>query len=283
LENINKKDILNQITKKMYKIPLFLENGTVNIEFLEKVCPKLKNLDIKQLKWEIKPKREIPEYQKLNIEFNDENGIFSFIQTKEDYIKFLAEYFLNEIDAIQTSIQQIVMEQHNDRIAEISSAIEKYEKATYTKDIQQKKQMLMDAENTLINGLHKIQKEMEQHITTIINLPKGRIAKLFCRTKLSQIKNIAEELKETFFIYQQGLFLMAHLDAELGEEKRIITSINRAKSLLADKLLKNAERLNQFDIQYEAFWLEKPQLLYQKLDDIQKLIISSEDIFEMKG
>ena len=62
-----------------------------------------------------------------------------------------------------------------------------------------------------------------------------------------------------------------------------MTSINRAKSLLADKLLKNAERLNQFDIQYEAFWLEKPQLLYQKLDDIQKLIISSEDIFEMKG
>ncbi len=109
--NINKiieyayqeEHILNQITKKMYKIPLFLENGTVNIEFLEKVCPKLKNLDIKQLKWEIKPKREIPEYQKLNIEFNDENGIFSFIQTKEDYIKFLAEYFLNEIDAIYSA------------------------------------------------------------------------------------------------------------------------------------------------------------------------------------
>jgi len=193
------------------------------------------------------------------------------------------EYFLNEIESIQNSIQQIAKGQHNDRISDILSAAEKYEKATYTKDVQQKKQMLMDAEGTLINGLHRIQKEIEQHITTITNLPKGRVKKLFCATNINQIKQTSEELKEAFFIYQQGLFLVAHLDTELKEEERMITSITRAKELLEDRILKNAERLNKFDIQKEAFWLEKPQLFYDKLDDIQKLIASSEDIFKLEG
>ena len=205
------------------------------------------------------------------------------MQTKEDYIKFLVEYFLNEIESIQNSIQQIAKGQHNDRISDILSAAEKYEKATYTKDVQQKKQMSMDAEGTLINGLHKIQKEIEQHITIITNLPEGRIAKLFCGIKVNQIKEATEKLKEAFFIYQQGLFLIAHLDTELKEEERMITSITRAKELLEDRILKNAERLNQFDIQKEAFWLEKPQLFYDKLDGIQKLIASSEYIFKLEG
>lgn len=283
--NLN-KEILNQFIKKVFGIPLFLENGNFNPEFLQKFCPKAKNLEVKQLKWEKNTEIELSDAEKEKgfiIEFSDEDGILSFLQTKEDYVKFLVEYFLNEIESIQNSIQQIAKGQHNDRISDILSAAEKYEKATYTKDVQQKKQMLMDAEGTLINGLHKIQKEIEQHITTITNLPEGRIAKLFCGIKVNQIKEVAEELKEAFFIYQQGLFLVAHLDTELKEEERMITSITRAKELLEDRILKNAERLNQFDIQKEAFWLEKPQLFYDKLDGIQKLIASSENIFEMEG
>ncbi len=283
--NLNKK-ILNQFIKKVFGIPLFLENGNFNPEFLQKFCPKAKNLEVKQLKWEKNAEIELSDAEKEKgfiIEFSDEDGILSFLQTKEDYVKFLVEYFLNEIESIQNSIRQIAKGQHNDRISDILSAAEKYEKATYTKDVQQKKQMLMDAEGTLINGLHKIQKEIEQHITTITNLPEGRIAKLFCGIKVNQIKEVAEELKEAFFIYQQGLFLVAHLDTELKEEERMITSITRAKELLEDRILENAERLNQFDIQKEAFWLEKPQLFYDKLDGIQKLIASSENIFEMEG
>ena len=53
------------------------------------------------------------------IEFSDEDGILSFLQTKEDYVKFLVEYFLNEIESIQNSIQQIAKGQHNDRISDI--------------------------------------------------------------------------------------------------------------------------------------------------------------------
>lgn len=284
-KNLN-KEMLNQFIKKVFGIPLFLENGNLNPEFLQKFCPKAKNLEVKQLKWEKNAEIELSNEEKEKgfiIKFSDEDGILSFLQTKEDYIKFLVEYFLNEIESIQNSIQQIAKGQHNDRISDILSAAEKYEKATYTKDVQQKKQMLMDAEGTLINGLHKIQKEIEQHITTITNLPEGRIAKLFCGIKVNQIKEAAEELKEAFFIYQQGLFLVAHLDTELKEEERMITSITRAKELLEDRILKNAERLNQFDIQKEAFWLEKPQLFYDKLDGIQKLIASSEYIFKLEG
>ncbi len=283
--NLN-KEILNQFIKKVFGIPLFLENGNFNPEFLQKFCPKAKNLEVKQLKWEKNAEIELSDAEKEKgfiIEFSDEDGILSFLQTKEDYVKFLVEYFLNEIESIQNSIQQIAKGQHNDRISDILSAAEKYEKATYTKDVQQKKQMLMDAEGTLINGLHKIQKEIEQHITTITNLPEGRIAKLFCGIKVNQIKEVAEELKEAFFIYQQGLFLVAHLDTELKEEERMITSITRAKELLEDRILKNAERLNQFDIQKESFWLEKPQLFYKKLDGMQKLIALSEDTFKLEG
>lgn len=283
--NLN-KEILNQFIKKVFGIPLFLENGNFNPEFLQKFCPKAKNLEVKQLKWEKNAEIELSDAEKEKgfiIEFSDEDGILSFLQTKEDYVKFLVEYFLNEIESIQNSIQQIAKGQHNDRISDILSAAEKYEKATYTKDVQQKKQMLIDAESTLINGLHKIQKEIEQHITTITNLPKGRVKKLFCGTNINQIKQTSEELKEAFFIYQQGLFLVAHLDTELKEEERMITSITRAKELLEDRILENTERLNQFDIQKEAFWLEKPQLFYDKLDGIQKLITSSENIFEMEG
>ena len=43
----------------------------------------------------------------------------------------------------------------------------------------------MDAEGTLINGLHKIQKEIEQHITTITNLPEGKNCKIILWYKRS--------------------------------------------------------------------------------------------------
>ncbi len=90
----------------------------------------------------------------------------------------------------------------------------------------------MDAEGTLINGLHKIQKEIEQHITTITNLPEGRIAKLFCGIKGQSNKGSSRRIKRSIFIYQQGLFLVAHLDTELKEEERMITSITRAKRII---------------------------------------------------
>ncbi len=73
------------------------------------------------------------------IEFSDEDGILSFLQTKEDYVKFLVEYFLNEIESIQNSIQQIAKGQHNDRISDILSAAEKYEKSNLYKRCSTKK------------------------------------------------------------------------------------------------------------------------------------------------
>ena len=158
--NLN-KEILNQFIKKVFGIPLFLENGNFNPEFLQKFCPKAKNLEVKQLKWEKNAEIELSDAEKEKgfiIEFSDEDGILSFLQTKEDYVKFLVEYFLNEIESIQNSIQQIAKGQHNDRISDILSAAEKYEKATYTKDVQQKKQMLMDAEDrksTRLNSSHR--------------------------------------------------------------------------------------------------------------------------------
>ena len=50
-KNLN-KEMLNQFIKKVFGIPLFLENGNLNPKFLQKFCPKAKNLEVKQLKWE---------------------------------------------------------------------------------------------------------------------------------------------------------------------------------------------------------------------------------------
>lgn len=275
-DNVNKCicELANFVFRKKFGENLIVKNK-LNYSAMGAAASTFMNKD--KVNVEIRKSSQL-EGSDSDIEFDDGKIIIN--NGMQAYVEFMLKIIINEFDTINSSLNFILSGQHDDRVAEIISAQEKYEEARHMNKINGLEKM-KDAESTLINGVNKLEKEIQRSIKRIKEIPKSKIAKIFgAKIKIQDIDEIIKNTRDSLLYYKQAIVLKSILNYEFGEVKSLSIFLEKRNNFLNEVLTEeNCNRMNEFDVNNDNYWLEEIYEIFKCIDGIKNRVGSDNQIY----
>lgn len=163
---------------------------------------------------------------------------------------------INEFNCIQTALNGLSQEFHNDRLAELNGAYEFYRRALLIGgDINSQKSELEKALDHCLIGKDKLKKEMQENLKMLEKYPKNVTRKIFCGMSPWKAENIYNQMREAFPYYCAAVVLQMCIDMQNKEIEKVNMTIADEQDFLQQ--IRNCDgykRLQEVVVANEKKW-----------------------------
>lgn len=156
-------------------------------------------------------------------------------QKPEDFLKLAGALLINELDCIQTELNEISQGLHNDRMAEVFAAYKMYKRAMLTTDDAARKTTQLDnASDSCIKGLEKIKEEMMQNLKLLQKYPKNPVAKIFCGINVQKAEQAYNQMNAAFPWYCDAVRMQMCIDLQNKEMEKLNMTVAEEREFLEE-------------------------------------------------
>ena len=203
-------------------------------------------------------------------------------RNSEDFLKLSGALLINEIDCLQTEVNGISQELHNDRTSKLDTAYDLFRRAMLTTgDAGRKRKSLDVAAEACIDGINQLKKEMNNHLELFQSYPKSPLKKLFCGISLQRAEGAYKQMQEALPWYCDAVRMLMCIDMQNKEpEKLNMLVVDEQKFLKQIRSRVGYKRLQEVVEANAKIWDEWINRLKVNMYCAEKLV--SDDIVTVK-